>query len=426
MKKSIASFVAVLVIIGFLCATAAFGLNLGFLHIPNVLDEENGIRRGLDLVGGSAITFEAEIPEGYNSQNLSGDMQTAKTMLESRLTSMNYTEAQVTIVGENRLSVEIPSVKNPEEAVQLLGSTAQLQFLDADGNVVMDGSDIKKASAAYGKPTGTEVMDINYVSVTFKPEAQEKFAKATREAAARAAEGKNYIAIALDGEIQSTPSVREEINSDGCVISGNYDAESAKWMADLINIGQMPFTLKQIELRSVGPQLGEQALSTSMTAGAIGVLLVMLFMVIMYRLPGVVSVIALAFYIALEAVILTLCRVNLSLPGIAGIILSIGMAVDANVVIFERIKEELRAGKTIKAAIDSGFHRAFTAIFDSNVTTLIAAIVLYFLGTGTIVGFAITLGLGVVVSMFTAITVTRFLLNRMVDFRIKNPKVYGA
>jgi protein-export membrane protein SecD len=230
----------------------------------------------------------------------------------------------------------------------------------------------------------------------------------------------------MDENVISMPRCEYQINNDSCVISGSFDQESAQNLADLINIGQMPFTLEQVELRSVGPQLGMDALRTSMVAGAIGIALIAIFMMVVYRVPGIVSCIGLAFYIAVEAVIFGLVHVNLSLAGIAGILLSIGMAVDANVVIFERIKEELRAGKSVKASIESGFKRAFAAILDSNVTTLIAAVVLGFMGTGTIVGFAITLGIGVVVSMFTALTVTHLLLNAMADFGIRSPKAYGA
>ena len=233
------------------------------------------------------------------------------------------------------------------------------------------------------------------------------------------------MAIVMDNQVISSPSVSSQIDSDSCVISGSFTRDSASELADLINAGQIPFSLKQVELRSVGPQLGADAMRTSLIAGAIGIVLVMLFMLIVYRIPGLVASIALCFYMVIEALIFSLVRVNLSLPGIAGIILSIGMAVDANVIIFERVKEELKNGKTVKSAIDSGFKRAFTAILDSNITTLIACAVLFFLGTGTIVGFATTLGIGVIVSMFTALTVTHFLLNRMVDFRIRNPKAYG-
>ena len=308
--------------------------------------------------------------------------------------------------------------------MQQLGSTAQLQFLDADGNEVMNGSDVEKATAQYGDPMGAGYNSY-FVELQFKSEAREKFYEATKNAA-EAESGKNYISIVMDGEVKSAPGVTEAIDADSCVITGGFDETSAKELADFINIGQLPFNLKQVELRSVGPQLGENALSRSLLAGLIGLCLIAVFMIAVYRLPGLVATIALLFYVSLVCVILAVAHVNLSLPGIAGIILGIGMAVDANVVIFERIKEELRAGKTVRSAIDSGFHRAFTAIIDSNVTTLIAAVVLYFFGTGTIVGFALTLGIGVLVSMFTAITVTKFLLRQVVNMKITNVKAYGA
>ncbi len=392
--------------------------------IPSVLDTDNGIRLGLDLVGGSRIVYEAEIPDGYNQANLADDMNSVQKVIRQRLTDKGFTEATVTLTGENRVTVEIPQITNPEEAVQTLGTTAKLSFVDADGKEWLTGSDIKKASYGYGRPTGNEVTDVHYVQVQFTSEGQKKFAEATGNIAART-DGTNVLYIVMDNQIISYPSVSSQIDSDSCVISGSFTRDSASELADLINAGQIPFSLKQVELRSVGPQLGADAMRTSLIAGAIGIVLVMLFMLIVYRIPGLVASIALCFYMVLEALIFSLVRVNLSLPGIAGIILSIGMAVDANVIIFERVKEELKNGKTVKSAIDSGFKRAFTAILDSNITTLIACAVLFFLGTGTIVGFATTLGIGVIVSMFTALTVTHFLLNRMVDFRVRNPKAYG-
>lgn len=392
--------------------------------IPSVLDNENGIRLGLDLVGGSRIVYEAEIPDGYNQANLADDMNSVQKVIRQRLTDKGFTEATVALSGENRVTVEIPQITNPEEAVQTLGTTAQLTFIDADGKEWLTGSDIKKATYGYGRPTGNEVTDVHYVQVQFTSEGQKKFAEATGNIAART-DGTNIMAIVMDNQVISSPSVSSQIDSDSCVISGSFTRDSASELADLINAGQIPFSLKQVELRSVGPQLGADAMRTSLIAGLIGIALVMLFMLIVYRIPGLVASIALCFYMVLEALIFSLVRVNLSLPGIAGIILSIGMAVDANVIIFERVKEELKNGKTVKSAIDSGFKRAFTAILDSNITTLIACAVLFFLGTGTIVGFATTLGIGVIVSMFTALTVTHFLLNRMVDFRIRNPKAYG-
>ncbi len=392
--------------------------------IPSVLDTDNGIRLGLDLVGGSRIVYEAEIPDGYNQANLADDMNSVQKVIRQRLTDKGFTEATVTLTGDNRVTVEIPQITNPEEAVQTLGTTAQLTFVDADGKEWLTGSDIKKATYGYGRPTGNEVTDVHYVQVQFTSEGQKKFAEATGNIAART-DGTNIMAIVMDNQVISSLSVSSQIDSDSCVISGSFTRDSASELADLINAGQIPFSLKQVELRSVGPQLGADAMRTSLIAGAIGIVLVMLFMLIVYRIPGLVASIALCFYMVLEALIFSLVRVNLSLPGIAGIILSIGMAVDANVIIFERVKEELKNGKTVKSAIDSGFKRAFTAILDSNITTLIACAVLFFLGTGTIVGFATTLGIGVIVSMFTALTVTHFLLNRMVDFRIRNPKAYG-
>lgn len=426
MKKGIISFIAVMLIIGLCAFFAVQGLVVADRTIiPSVTDTENGIRLGLDLVGGSRIVYEAELPDGYDNENLAEDMKIAQQMIRRRLTGKGFTEATVALQGDRRISVEIPQITNPEEAVQTLGSTAQLTFADMDGKVWLTGSEIKKAAAVYGKPSNQYLENINYVEIEFKTEGIQKFAEATAAVSART-DGTNQLLIIMDDQVVSSPNVSEKIDSDSCIISGSFDKESATELANLINVGQMPFSLKQVELRSVGPQLGADAMNTSLFAAMIGIALVCLFMIIMYRLPGFISVIALGFYIVIEMLIFGIVRVNLSLPGIAGIILSIGMAVDANVIIFERIKEELRAGKTTKSAIESGFKRAFGAIFDSNLTTLIAVAVLLWQGTGTIVGFALTLGIGVIVSMFTALTITHFLLNRMVDFKIRNPKVYGA
>lgn len=430
LKKSILSFIAVIAVIALLSCTAVFGLNVGPLSIASVMDEEDGIRRGLDLVGGSSITFEAILDDDYNKANLQTDMASVQAMLQKRLDSLGYTEATVELVGDNRVKVDIPAINDPAEAVSVLGATAQLTFTDAEGNVVLDGSGIKSATSGYGQISQSDMTSQHYVTVTFNDDAVEKWTEATK-AAANAESGSNYIKIMMDDEVLSQPSVGSEyaatgITGDSCVISGSFTAETAKTLAEQINIGQLPFSLEEVSMSSVGPQLGEKALSTSIKAGALGILLVMLFMILFYRLPGMVASIALIFYTALDLVILSAAHVNLSLPGIAGIILSIGMAVDANVVIFERMRDELSNGKTIRAAIDAGFNRAFSAILDSNVTTLIAAFVLYFMGTGTVKGFALTLGIGVVLSMFTAVTVTKFLLKRMADFRITNPKLYGV
>ena len=355
-------------------------------------------------------------------------MNAVESMLRSRLDQLELFEATIYRAGDKRITVEIPSITNPEEAVQKLGSTAKLQFLDADGNLVIEGKEVEKSEALNGAVDQTGILQ-NYVKLTLNSDAAAKFTEATK-IAANAAEGKNYIDIQLDGESISMPHVEKKYKETGVtggtvIITGGFTPEDANWLANVIAAGQLPFELEEVELRSVGAQLGMRALETSIQAGLIGVLLVMVFMIIVYRLPGIVASISLTFYTVIVLICLSALKVNLSLPGIAGIILSIGMAVDANVVIFERIKEELKIGKTIKASIDSGFDRAFGAILDSNVTTMIAAVVLYFFGTGTIKGFALTLGLGIIVSMFTALTVTHFLLNRMVDFKLNNLKLYG-
>lgn len=430
MKKGILSFTATVLVIVLLGLIVGFGFDLGFVSVPAITDTENGVRLGLDLVGGSIITYEAMVEGEMSAEELDTNMAAVEGMLRSRLDQLELYEATLYRVGDRRITVEIPSITNPEEAVQKLGSTAKLEFKDSDGNVIIEGKDVAKSEPAYGAVDSTQIPQ-NYVKLTLTSEAASVFTEATKEAASKAEDGNNYIDIQLDGESVSKPYVSSEYSSTGItggevVITGNFTGEDASWLASVIAAGQLPFALQQVELRSVGPQLGMKALETSIMAGAIGIALVVIFMIAVYRVPGFVSSIALLVYVEIVLLILSVMRINLSLTGIAGIILSIGMAVDANVVIFERIKEELKMGKTIRASIDSGFHRAFSAILDSNITTFIAAIVLYFYGTGTITGFALTLGIGIIVSMFTALTVTRFLLNRMVDFRISNIALYGV
>lgn len=434
MGKSIAIFIASLLVLTLMAFTTIYGFDAGVFNIPNAAQ---GIRQGIDLRGGSYITFEAQVPADIDENQLKNDIQAAQSVLRKRLDSLGYSEATVQIAGNNRrLRVEIPDIDKPEEAVKQLGKTAVLEFRDADGNVVLTGKDINKAIAAY---EAIETSRREYhIKLQLKSDAVAKFAEATKKAAGRAAEEKNYIAITLDNEVISQPSVESKYSSDGInseEVSITFGTDirytdagrkEATETANLINSGRLPFELKDVELRAVGPTLGEKALETSLLAGIIGLLLVILFMIAYYRLPGVAAALALMFYALLMVILLSAFKINLSLPGIAGIILTVGMAVDANVIIFERVKEELRSGKTLRASIDSGFKRAFTAILDSNLTTLIAAVVLYFFGTGPISGFAITLGIGVILSMFTVLVVSRFLLYQLVGMKIKSLKAYGA
>ncbi len=420
MGKSIAKLLVVILLIAAVVYTAFFDVTIFGYTNYGVLDEEHGVKRGLDLTGGSVIVYEADA-ESASAE----DMSKVESIMRKRLDGLGYTEATVSIQGEKRVRIEIPSITDPEEAVAQLGQTAQLNFVDADGNVVLDGADVKSAKKMYGPVTENGASQ-NYVQLELNESGVQKFSDATAAAAAKKSENKNYIAIVLDDQVVSAPYVEEQITSDTAVITGDFTPEAAVELANLISAGQLPFNLKNVELRSVGPTLGEKALETSLTAAGIGIIIILLFMLVIYRVPGLAADLALCAYVGLLALIMGLLRVNLTLPGFAGIILSVGMAVDANVVIFERIKEEIGTGKTIKAAVGFGFKRAFTAILDSNVTTLIAAVVLYVYGTGTVKGFAVTLGLGILVSMFTAIVVTKFILVQISNIVAKNKKLYGG
>ena len=421
MKKNSALLLILMVIVAVVLNCVAFiGFDVAGFKYGGMFDEERGIRKGIDLAGGSVISFEAT-----KANPTEAEMDIVEAIFNARLMNAGYTEARISRNG-GQITVEIPSVTNTDEAASLLGSTAKLTFRDADGNIVLDGAtDIKNAEYQYGQVGSTASASEAYVQLTLTTDAVSKFADATRKAAAES-EGRNYISIVMDEQIISSPSVKEEINSETCVISGNFTPETAQQLANQIKSGQLPFELNTISRETIGAELGADALPTSMKAALIGIILIMLFMIIMYRMCGVLAALAMAIYVGLIALVLGLLRVNLSLSGIAGIITSLGMAVDANVIIFERMKEELKLGKTIKASVESGFDKAFSAILDSNVTTIISCVVLYLSGIGTIRGFAVTLGLGVVISMFTAIVITKFLLKQLVRFNIKNRKLFCA
>jgi len=387
-KRSAINLAVVIILTAAFGALAIFGLNIGALEIKPLV---SGISQGLDLRGGVSAVYLAvdEGQEDYASL-LSGTM----AVLRSRLTGQGFTEATVTQQGTDRIRVEIPDVDDPNEILNIIGQPAKLEFKTPDGEVIMDGSAVKKAEMGYleGQPV---------VQFELNDEGTDAFAKAT------AANIGKVISIELDGNVISEPTVNTAITGGSGYIEGNFTAESAQNLAMLIQSGALPLNIEQLEVRTISATLGEDALSTSMTAAIIGVLLVILFMIIMYRLPGAVASLALLIYILIDLFLLAVIPgVQLTLPGIAGIVLSIGMAVDANVIIFERVKEELKAGKTVRASVESGFKRAFTAILDSNITTIIAGVVLMIFGAGSIKGFAITLTIGVVASMFTAVVVT--------------------
>ena len=364
-KYSPAGLIVILLVIVLSTWTIFNGLNLGIAKIPNVKD---GVVLGLDLVGGAEITYEADL-EGadVSAEELSEGMKAAQTMLRERLTTFGYTEADVYLSGDDRVVVAIPNIDDPEEAVQMLGSTAKVTFVDADGNVILTGDDLTGASMAYGDVDNTG-FSVYYVNVDLSTEGQKKFTEATKQVASRT-DGSNYISIMMDDEVISAPYVDAKYASTGInsehvsiTLGSNATQESASRLAGLIASGQLPFSLQNIQMESVSATLGLQSLNTSIQAAIIGLILIILFMVFYYRVLGVASAISLIFFAVVFVDIISWSHLNLTLSGIAGIILTLGMAVDANIVIFERIKEELRAGRTLRVAMDAGFKNAFSAI----------------------------------------------------------------
>lgn len=419
MSRSLVKLAAIILIIAGLAFVALYGLDFtDTARFPGVVDPD-GVVQGLDLKGGSVIVFEAQ-KEGPTED----EMKIVESLLRTRLDGLGYTEGTVTRQGSDKVRVEIPSLTDTAAAVEALGATAQLLFLDAEGNEIMTGAYVKDARAEFS-PVEPGGKNEHHLVLEFTGEGQQKFAEATAKAAAAAAPN-NIIAITMDGKVLSAPSVKEAIDNDSCIVHGGFENDDEVIsLANNIRSGQLPFSLERVESRTVSATLGDDALNRAVTAGFIGLILVMLFMILIYRLPGLMSAIALLAYISIVGIILAVFHVNMTLPGIAGVILAIGMAVDANVVIFERIKEELRLGKTVRSAVDAGFNRALSAVIDSNVTTIISAVILWWLGTGTIKGFGITLLLGVVISMFSAIFITKFLLKQMIGMNVKGLWFYG-
>ncbi|ONI46563.1 protein-export membrane protein SecD [Candidatus Epulonipiscium fishelsonii] len=375
---------------------------LGFSHI----------KLGLDLNGGVSIVYEAQVEEP-----LPEEMSSAVQMIQARLDSQNYTEAEVAIEGINRIRVNIPGVDDPLKAIEDIGATALLTFEDEDGNIVLEGKNIKKASP---QVTQTQFGQEAIVSLEFDNEGKDIFADVTKNNIGKA------IIIKLDGEIISAPVVNEEIRGGTCMISGTFTPDSAKSLAELISAGALPFALESVSSTSVGAKLGMDAFNSSLKAGIYGFSIILIFMLCVYRINGLAGNLALTLYVSMLIMFLSWTSSTLTLPGIAGIILSIGMAVDANVIIFTRIKEELNQDNSLKFAINDGFSKAVSGIVDGNVTTLITSGVLYLLGTGLIKSFALTLGTGIILSMFTALVITKRLLKLFYAVGIQSPVLYGA
>lgn len=406
--RAIVSLVAILVVVAVCAYLGLFGFGKGTM-INYLKPWGDAISLGLDLRGGVYTVYQAE---DNGDADFDTKMDSTVSILTSRLTRQGFTEATVTRQGNDRIRVEIPNVSDPNEILTIIGTPAQLYFVDEDGNNLMEGSMVKNAYAAQdqdGKPC---------IAFELSDEGAKIFADAT------AANLGKTISITLDGETISRATVNTVIAGGKGEITGNFTADEARNLATLILSGALPLNLTQLEVSAIPATLGVEALDRAIQAGIIGVILVMLFMIFRYRLCGVVADIALTIYIMVVVLLLALTGAQLTLPGVAGIILGIGMAVDANVVIFERIREEVKVGRPLGSAIRKGFSNALSAIIDSNVTTIIAAVVLYAFGTGSVRGFALTLGIGVVTSLFTAVFVTHKLLDIFADLGIKNQKLY--
>ncbi|MDI6600745.1 MAG: protein translocase subunit SecD [Thermoanaerobacteraceae bacterium] len=407
--KNTVKFVVIVAIIAIVSYVMLEGITIGSFKIEPI---QKNIRQGLDLKGGVYAVMEAQ------GKVTPDDISKAIAIIDNRVNALGVTEPVIVAEGTNRIRVELPGVSDPESAINFLGQTAQLQFIGPDGKVVLTGADIKDSKAVMGRDNmGVEAPQ---VTLSLNSDGAKKFADATEKFIGQ------QIAIVLDDKVISAPVVQSKITGGDAVITGLESFDEASKLAIQIRSGALPVTLKPIEIRTVGPTLGQDALTKSLQAGIYGVLLVMLFMLAYYKLPGLVADIALLIYIIISFIVFAAIKVTMTLPGIAGIILSIGMAVDANVIIFERLKEELRNGKSLRASIDQGFHRALATVVDSNVTTLIACAVLFYLGTGPIKGFAVTLSIGVLASMLTAVIITRYILDTVVGMNItKNPKLFG-
>lgn len=376
------------------------------------IGESRNIKLGLDLQGGVSITYEA-VEENPSAEAMKDTVYKLQKRVESYSTESNVYQE-----GENRINIEIPGVSDANAILEELGKPGSLEFRNSSGETLLTGSEVEDAQANTGTDSTTGQRKY-WVSLKFTEEGKEAFAKATADNLNK------QMPVVYDGETISNPTVNSVISDGQAIIEGMSSYEEAESLATQIRIGSLSLELKELHSKVLGAQLGEEALSTSLLATVIGLILVMIFMIVMYRIPGLAASIALILYCALTVYVLWIFDITLTLPGIAGVILSIGMAVDANVVIFARIREEIAAGRTVESAIYAGFHKAMSAIVDGNVTTLIAAVVLALRGSGTVKGFAYTLGIGIILSMFTALVVTRWIMKCFFAIGLKSEKLYG-
>lgn len=425
-SKNIIILILILAIVATGVFVALEGIQIGDFKIGKAKDE---VDLGLELAGGVYVVLEAKTDA--KGEELRKLMEQTKAILSQRVDGLGIADPTIVIEGDKRIRLELAGVEDPQEAIDLIGKTAQLQFVDPNKNVVISGKNVVNADVAFQENSiGKEVP---VVSLELDKEGTKSFADATGKLILEDKIEDRIIYIVLDGEIISSPAVSnikeggKPISDGKAVITGNFDLESATNLATLIRAGSLPVELKEETTSVIGPSLGLEAYETSIKAGGIALLIIFAFMTLVYKIPGLIASLSLIVYTLITIYTMIILGVKLTLPGILGLILSIGMAVDANVLIFERIREELLLGKSLRVSVDAGFKRALSAVIDSNVTTLIAGAVLYYFGTGPIKGFGITLIIGIVVSVLTAVILSRSLLKLVASLSDgKNIKMFGA
>jgi protein-export SecD/SecF family membrane protein len=409
MKKGRSGFLLIIsvLLIALLAYSGLFGLNLGDYRVKSF---GQSISKGLDLVGGTSLLMEIKA-DNVDANVLNRTIE----LISMRINKEGTSEITVVPEGQKRIRIEIPGESDTDKVLNTIGKTGELTFVDPDGNVILTGKDVKEATAYMTQENE------NVVGLKLNEEGTKKFAEATEKFVGKP------ISIKMDEEVLTAPTVKAVINNGEAVITGMTTLEEANSIANIIQSGALPVPVEAVSVKTVGPTIGMEAIGLSKKAGMVGLLCVMLFMMLYYRAPGIIASVAVSLYVVLVLYAFSAFGVVLTLSGVAAVILTIGMAVDANVLIFERTKEELKSGKSIRSAVDSGFDRALTSILDSNITTIIGALVLYFMGTGAVKGFAVTLMVGIIISIFTALTITKFLLKHSINAGIiTKPSHFGV
>lgn len=399
-KKSAILLILSVLVIGILAYVGAYGLTVGDYRVKSF---EQMLTKGLDLQGGVSVVEQAQGKVNNEA------MEKTMSLINLRINKLGVSENNVQKEGSNKIRIEVPGKFDKDEVINLIGKTGKLTFKDPNGKVILTGSDVKDASAYISQDTQKPTINL-----ALKDSGTKKFAAATQKFLGQ------KIAIYMDEQQLTNPTVNAVITNGQAIIEGSATLEEAKRQADIIKSGALPVKLKVVQSQVVGASLGADAFPKSVFAGGVAMAIIFLFMLLVYRVPGLMADIALVLFTVLVLFAFVAIKATLTLSGIAGLILTIGMAVDANVLIFERFKEELKLGKSVRSAFDAGFHRAMASIVDSNVTTIIAGAVLYALGTGSVKGFALTLVIGTLISMFTAIVVSKHLISWAINVGLIN------